>query len=323
MSEPFVSGPLLYFLKIAETGSFTSAARALRVSQPSLSVAIKKLEEDLGTTLLLRTRKGVSLTRTGEVLMHHATHARRTLQTATEEIHGLESEPRGQLTVGCHESLGAYLLPGFMGRFLTAYPKVRVSLWNGNSREVQRAVVERQVDVGLVVNPQEHPDCVVVPLFRDRVELVVSSVLLSRVEKPLPTLLVDYPVLHVPVLTQVQYILGALTLGGYRVERQIPCSSMELVKSLVLDEVGVGILPFRVASYGSGAGRLVPVEAALPRFDDTIALVRRFDMHMTQAARLLLDALRDHGKAMPPLPSEGPQDAKRRRSRGTKRGDDT
>ncbi|MCC7538939.1 MAG: LysR family transcriptional regulator [Deltaproteobacteria bacterium] len=306
MTERFVSAPLLYFLKIAETGSFTSAARALRVSQPSLSVAIKKLEEDLGTTLLLRTRQGVSLTRSGEVLMHHATHARRTLQTATEEIHGLEAEPRGQLTIGCHESLGAYLLPGFMGKFLGAHPKIRVSLWNGNSREVQRAVVDRQVDVGLVVNPQEHPDCVVVPLFGDRVELVVSTALYTRVGADVATLLSDYPVLHVPVLAQVQYILGALALSGRRIERQIPCSSMELVKSLVLDGVGVGILPFRVASYGSGAGKLVPLDGEQPRFDDTIALVRRFDMHMTHAARLLLDALRDHGKAMPPLPGAAP-----------------
>jgi DNA-binding transcriptional LysR family regulator len=77
---------------------------------------------------------------------------------------------------------------------------------------------------------------------------------------------------------------------------------MELVKGLVLDGVGIGILPFRVATHGVVPGRLAQVSSVLPYFEDTVALVRRFDMHMTRSARLLLDALTEHCRQMPALP---------------------
>jgi len=304
MAEPILSTSLGYFVKIAELGSFTAAARALRVSQPSLSVAVRKLEEELGTQLLVRSRRGVMLTRTGEVLLRQARHALSALSIARDEIHGLESEPRGKFTVGCHESLGAYCLPGFMARFLASYPGIELSLWNGNSREVQLAVVEREVDVGLVVNPEPHPDCVIQPLFQDRVEFIVSAELRARVKRPVPTLLASHPLVYVPALRQVQYLLGAISMGDSapKPKQHIACQSMELVKSLVLDGVGIGILPHRVATYGVASDRLVAVGPTLPYFDDTIALVRRYDMHATNASKLLLEELRQHGRAMPPIP---------------------
>jgi DNA-binding transcriptional LysR family regulator len=72
---------------------------------------------------------------------------------------------------------------------------------------------------------------------------------------------------------------------------------MELVKSLVVDGAGVGILPRRVAEHGLSPSTLSPVPGT-PRFEDRVALVRRVDMHETRAARVLLDALRDRGKAL-------------------------
>lgn len=302
-SDPVLNGTALaYFVRIAELGSFTAAARALRVSQPSLSVAMRKLEEDLETTLLVRGRRGVTLTATGEALLRHARHALRALEEARREIHGLESEPRGHFTVGAHESLAAYSLPRFMASFLDRHPGIQLSLWNGNSREVEHAVVERRVDVGLVVNPAEHPDCVVQKLFDDRVELIVAASLRRRGPKKPSDFLAAQRLIYVPVLQQVQFILGALSKAGLAPRQHLPCSSMELVKSLVLDGVGIGVLPHRVATYGVASGRLVAVSRELPSFDDSIVLVRRWDMHETAAARLLLDALRLHGRQMASLP---------------------
>ncbi len=297
-----ISTPLQYFLKIAELGSLTAAARALRVSQPSLSVALKRLEEQLDTTLFVRTRRGVTLTRTGEVLLRETRQAARALAAARDEIHGLETEPRGEFTLGVHESLGAYCLPGFMARFLGEHPGIQLSLWNGNSREVQRAVVEREIDLGLVVNAEPHPDCVIQELFRDRVELVAAKELAGTKRKAAATASIvrAHPLLYVPALRQVQYILGALAHDDVRPARHLSCSSMELVKSLVLEGVGVGILPFRVATYRVPAGRLVPL--AGPNFEDTISLVRRYDLHDTRAVHLLLDSLRAHSRTLGHLP---------------------
>ncbi|MCZ7686426.1 MAG: LysR family transcriptional regulator [Sandaracinaceae bacterium] len=302
MSEPdLLSTPLRYFARIAELGSFTAAARELRVSQPSLSVAVRKLEESLGAPLLHRSRQGVTLTRAGEILLEHTRQAHRTLGAAIDELLALETEPRGRFTLGAHESLAAYLLPRFMARFLERFPRIELALWNGNSRDVEQAVIERRIDVGFVVNPQRHPDCVVHELFDDRVGFVVSAAL-ERKARSVAELLSGVPLIHVPVLKQTQYLLGALASEGIAPPSQLTCSSMELVKSLVLDGVGVGILPYRVASHGVSAGRLVHLGESMPVFDDVIALVRRYDLPATAGSRALLEALREHGASMPALP---------------------
>lgn len=295
--------PLRYFLEVAERGSFTAAARALHVSQPSLSVAVQKLEESVGAPLLHRSSKGVSLTRAGALLVEHARQADRTLALGLDELLALDTEPRGRFTVGAHESLAAYLLPGFMARFLAKFPKVELALFNGNSREVERAVLERRIDLGLVVNPTGQPDGVIQELFRDRVGFVVSKARARRSPRTPHELLQSVPLVHVPELRQTQYLLGALATEGVVPKSLLSCSSMELVKSLVLDGVGVGILPYRVASHGVSAGRLVHLGGDLPAFDDTITLVRRYDLPMTAGARVLLEGLRAHAAQMPELPA--------------------
>jgi DNA-binding transcriptional LysR family regulator len=315
VSEPdLLATPLRYFARIAELGSFTAAARELHVSQPSLSVAVRKLEESLGASLLHRSRHGVTLTRAGEILLEHTRQADRALEAAKDELLALETEPRGRFTVGAHESLAAYLLPRFMARFLEKFPRVEIALWNGNSRDVEQAVVERRLDVGLVVNPLRHADCVVHELFRDRVGFVVSAAL-ERRSGTAAKLLSRVPVIHVPELRQTQFLLSALASTGVTPKGQISCSSMELVKSLVLDGVGVGVIPYRVASYGVSAGRLIHMGEALPVFDDVITLVRRYDLPMTAGARALVDGLREHGAAMPPLPELLQPEPRRSRKR--------
>ncbi len=296
-----LAAPLRYFCRIAELGSFTAAARVLGVSQPSLSVAVRKLEEVLETPLLHRGRQGVTLTRAGELLLERARQADAALRAAHDELAALETEPRGRFVLGAHESLAAYFLPRFMARFWARHPEVELALWNGNSRDVEDAVVERRIDLGLVVNPRRHPDCVVHELFTDRVGFVVSAAL-GRRGGQAQELLRDYPLVHVPVLRQTEHLLTALTRSGVAVHHQLGCSSMELVKSLVLDGVGVGILPYRVATHGVSTGRLVHLGERLPVYEDVIALVRRFDLPTTAGARALLDGLREHGAAMPEVP---------------------
>ncbi len=296
-SRGLVPAPLRYFLAIAEEGSFTGGARSLGMSQPALTAAIQELERDLDTTLFVRTARGVTLTRTGEALVGHARGLVRSAAELRSAIHDLEHEPRGRFTLGCHESLGAYFLPGFLTRFFEAQPRIEVALWNGNSRDVHTAVVERRIDVGIVVNPSPHPDVVIVPLFTDRVGLIASGRLRDRRKKDPLRLLDEVPLLYVPVLSQVQWILARLPEGTVA-RRHLPCSSMELVKSLVVDGAGIGILPRRVAAHGVPEGTLVDLTPDAPAFEDTIALVRRADLHETKATRIFLDALKARGKEL-------------------------
>jgi len=145
----------------------------------------------------------------------------------------------------------------------------------------------------LIVNPRAVPDLVITPLFDDSVELVHCL----GPRKDAAELLAERPLVYVPELAQSQAILADLSKRKLDPQRVLPCGSLELVKSLVLDEVGVGILPRRVAQHGTKK-RLYSLAPALPAHRDRIALVRRYDVAQTAAVRLVIDELTAHGKQL-------------------------
>lgn len=307
---------LRYFQAVATSGSLTAAAKALHVSQPTLTVAMQNLEERLGTTLLLRDRSGVRLTATGEELLKHAAEVFALVERAEQQIKGLEKDDVGDFVLGCHESLGAYFLPQFMAPFLRSYPLIELSLWNGTSAAVHRAVVERNVHFGLVVNPHPHPDLVIVELFHDAVDLFVAS------HAPPPSVVAPLseririleendneelaaaklrirrgPLVMAGRLSQSRDLVDRIAAAGLMPTRTLSCGDLELVKSLVLAGIGVGLLPRRVAAYGH-EGRLRRLHPSFPSFPDVIALIYRADMHKTKAAMRVKDALVSSGRSL-------------------------
>jgi len=297
---------LRYFLAIADAGSITGAARALHVSQPTITVAIQRLEEKLKTKLFLRTRQGVTLTRTGEEFVHHSRAVFETLERAEQRIAGLEQDEVGSFVIGCHESLGAYFLPGFLKTFLAEAPSIDVTLWNGTSAAVEEAVIERRIDFGLVVNARPHPSLVIVELFDDSVDLFVEASIAPRREEHTREaqrerameMVRRGPLVFASRISQCQTLIDRLGAAHLLPLRLLSCGDLELVKSLALAGVGVALLPRRVAAYGQ-EGKLARLHPDLPSFPDTISLVYRADMHRTRASIRLKDALVAHGKALP------------------------
>ena len=138
---------LRYLIAIASCGSLSAAAKQLKVSQPALTQAIRQLERELQSTLLLRERSGVTLTTTGEELVRCAADVLSTLERAVRRIQSLEQDAVGSFVVGCHESLGAYFLPEFMASFLVAEPGIELSLSNGTSAAARAKWALRAVAV--------------------------------------------------------------------------------------------------------------------------------------------------------------------------------
>ncbi|MCB9651320.1 MAG: LysR family transcriptional regulator [Deltaproteobacteria bacterium] len=231
--------PLSQFLAVAEHGSMSAAARALNVSQPTLSLAIKNLEEELSATLFLRDSRGVSLTASGRALRAAAQEVFETLERARTEIGGLESEDVGEFVVGCNEALGAYFLPTFISSFLKEAPGIQVSLWNGSSAAAREAVLDRKVDFGLVVNPDSHPDLVMVELYRDGIEIYVSGSEPEVVNRMQALLRVRAgPLIAATRIPQVRDLMARLRADDALPERLLDCGDLHLVRSLVVAGLG-------------------------------------------------------------------------------------
>lgn len=277
---------LRYIRAIAREQSLTGAARVLDVTQPTLTAAVQRLESELGTRLLRRHARGVELTATGLELLTLAEEVLQLVERIPQQIADLEHGLRGRFVVGCYESLGAWFLPGFLRKMIEGYPNLELSLWNGSSAAVQDQVVAGNIHFGLVVNAAPVPDLVLLPVCHDVIEVVgVDGCDLERG----PLLYVDRP-----PFTVIVEQLGAL---GRLPVRLLPCGDLELVKSLALAGVGVGVLPRRVATYGH-PGALKQLDPHLPRFDDTIHLVFRHDLHRTRAAQAIKTELVAWGRTL-------------------------
>lgn len=288
-----------YFLEIQKRGSLTAAARALGVAQPSLSVAVQRLEEHFKTTLLTRGRGGIELTSTGIAFAEDAQKIVEALVRVEHRIAGLEGEEVGNFVIGCHESLGAYFLPKFLNRFFIEHPGINVTLKNDSSANVRDFVIRREVDFGLIVNPVAHPDLALVPLFVDAMDFFIAS----RLQTSTLALSSAYemlrrgPLIHAGRVTESRFLIDGLEREGVVPKRTLSCGDFELVKALVLAGVGIGLLPRRVAAYGHG-GKIERLHAKLPSYADKIYAVYRGDLHRTRAATVLKDAIVEYGKQL-------------------------
>ncbi len=141
--------PLQYLLAIAEYGSYTRAAEALHVSQPTLSQQIKQLEESLQALLVDRTGRNVRLTDAGEIYLRHARRAWGELDAGTRAIHDVQDLTRGSLRLGW-TPITDYLTYSLLERFHRQFPGITLSTLELPQDDIEIAVTEDQIDVGIV-----------------------------------------------------------------------------------------------------------------------------------------------------------------------------
>lgn len=167
---------LRYFVLVAEEGSVHGGARRALVAQPALSVALKKLEREVGTPLFDRSPRGVTLTAAGEVLLPHARHMLYYADQARRETQVTSSAPGSVFNVGLTQGrVGAAELTGpILEAFQRANPELSVRTRDLSFRGQFDCVLTGEVDVALVRSPYEHDDLVMEPLFSEPILLGVS-----------------------------------------------------------------------------------------------------------------------------------------------------
>jgi LysR family cyn operon transcriptional activator len=137
-----------YLIAVADMHSFTRAAEALYVSQPTLSQQIKQLEDLLDVQLLDRSGRTVRLTAAGEVYLHHARRALIELETAKRAIHELNDLSRGSLRLGMNP-ITDYLVIPLLAQFSDSYPGITVSTLEMPQDDIKVALAEDRVDIGI------------------------------------------------------------------------------------------------------------------------------------------------------------------------------
>lgn len=168
--------PLRYFRAIAAHGHMTKAARALGVTQPTLSAMLKKLEAEVGADLLHRTGRGVELTEAGRVFLAHAEDAVRRADAGLAAVRQLVGLETGSIRVGGGATATTYLLPPVVSAVRKKHPGLRFYVREAGSNAVSAAVRSGELDMGIVTLPLsavDAPDLLVIPLVEDEFRLIV------------------------------------------------------------------------------------------------------------------------------------------------------
>jgi DNA-binding transcriptional LysR family regulator len=149
MASNFDLNDLLAFRAVAELGNFRIAAESVHISQPAFSRRIDKLEQALGTRLLERTTRRVSLTAVGRDFNRQIKHILDDLDATLLGIRGVAATRMGEVSVACVPSAVNYFLTRVIARYHERYPKIRVKIVDDTANEVLLAVAQGEVDFGL------------------------------------------------------------------------------------------------------------------------------------------------------------------------------
>lgn len=168
MAMNFDLNDLLAFRAVAELGSFRRAAESVHISQPAFSRRIEKLEQALGTRLLERTTRRVSLTAVGRDFDRQLRHILDALDTTLLGIRGVAASRMGQVTVACVPSAVNHFLSRVIGLYHERYPKSRVKIIDDGANEVLLAVARGEVDFGLNFIGSQENDVEFEPLLEER-----------------------------------------------------------------------------------------------------------------------------------------------------------
>ena len=159
---------LKYFLAVAKEGSITKAAEILHVTQPTLSRQIMDLENELGTQLLLRGKRKVTLTSSGIIFQQRAKEIVALLEKAERDIAEHSSMLGGMISIGCVESIASTLLPDAIEAFRIQHPMVQYEIYTANGDIIRDRIDSGHIDAGILIEPVETAKYEFIPIaFKD------------------------------------------------------------------------------------------------------------------------------------------------------------
>ncbi len=275
-----------YFMEVAETKNISRAAERLGITQPSLSSAIKRLEDSLSTNLLIRSRSGVQLTKAGTELRNKGRLLLLNWEQLKSDINRRETAVTGEYVIGCHPSVALYSLPHFLPDLMSQYPELNIKLEHDLSRKITESIISYQIDFGIVVNPVKHPDLIIKELCTDIVTFWTAN-------KPSENQKAgDNAVLICDLnLLQAQKVLSDFQKQSIHFNRLIHSTNLEVITELVAKGTGVGILPTRVATREKSQS-LREFSTKAPSFKDRICLVYRADLPKSKSRSVITESIR-------------------------------
>lgn len=293
---------LRYLVALAETGHFRKAAEMCNVSQPTLSIAIKKLEAELDISLFERARHKVETTPTGARVVEQARAVLQEIQNLYH-IAELGKDPTGSmLSVGAIYTVGPYLFPRLVSRVQELAPKMPLFIEESYTYDLRARLVSGELDAIFVALPFTETDVVTRALYEEPFVVVLpKDHPLSEHSHISPDALAEHRVLLLgeghcfrdQVLEACPGLQQALREKSARGDNLVEGSSLETLKHMAASGLGITVLPQSAAEEAvSGQANVVVRPFADPAPKRSIGLAWRVSYPRTEAIDILIDALK-------------------------------
>ena len=285
------------FRHIVEAGSITHGAERAHLALAAASTRVRKMEEALGASLLVRGRQGVTPTQAGRTLLQHARAILRQAESLREDLGAYAGGAAGQVRVLSNTNALTEFLPEALSSFLAAHPNVSVDLQERLSDEIVGLIAEGTADIGIVAGTVDMSALETYPFRRDRFVLVVprAHALARRAKVPFAQVL-DHDFVGLDRASALQRFLAEKAAPiGRTLRLRVQLRSFDAVCRMVECNVGIGIVPETTAHRVARTMAIAVVALTDPWAVRELTICIRRLQDLPPYARQLVEHLRSGG----------------------------
>jgi DNA-binding transcriptional LysR family regulator len=289
---------LEFFLMVVEQGSFSKAAVHVYRTQPAVSIAIRRLEEEIGAPLFDRSQKTPTLTDAGQLVYDYAQRILTLRDQAQNVVSELRSLERGRVRIGANESTSLYLLPHLILDFRAQHPNVKVEIFRHVSERLPREVLDRNVDFAIMAFEPVDTDLESFPVLRDELVLIMSPdhELAGKESVQINELGKESFLAH-NVKTASRYkVVDAFSQNHTPLNITLELATVETIKRFVQLKIGLAFVPSMCVAEELERGTLATVPVEGLSYVRTLWAIHRRRMTFSHAANAFLEVLRQQAQ---------------------------
>ncbi len=293
---------LEFFLKVVEEGGFSKAAERVFRTQPAVSIAVKRLEEEVGAPIFDRSQKTPTLTEVGHVVYDYARRIIALRDQAREAVAEIRALERGRVRIGANESTSLYLLPDLILGFRKKHPKIKVEIYRHVSERLPREVLDGNVDFALMAFEPSHSELEYFPILKDELVLIFSPKhpLADRDSVTVKELGQESFLAHNVKAASRLKVIETFSKHHTPLNITLELATVETIKRFVQKQIGIAFVPRMCVTEELERGTLATVPVRGLTYTRTLWAAHRRNAAFSHAAAAFLKILRDRSNSHEP-----------------------